>query len=32
MVVTKSNLQAYIAGKTWTQPVAGKPEYDTGHA
>lgn len=30
-VVTKSNLTAYIAGKTFTAPVASTPEYDTGH-
>jgi ribose transport system substrate-binding protein len=30
-VVTKANLDAYIAGKTFTAPIASTPEYDTGH-
>ncbi len=29
-VVDISNLDAYIAGVTWTPPVAGVPEYDNG--
>jgi hypothetical protein len=30
-VVTKANLKAYLAGTTFTAPVASTPEYDTGH-
>lgn len=29
-VVNIHNLDAYIAGDTWTDPVAGEPEYDNG--
>lgn len=31
-VVTKANLSAYLANKTFTAPIASKPELDTGHA
>jgi ABC-type sugar transport system substrate-binding protein len=31
-VVTKANLEAYLANKTWTAPIPSKPELDTGHA
>ena len=30
IVVDASNVDDYIAGKTWTAPVAGSPEYDNG--
>ncbi len=28
VVVDKSNVDAYVAGETWTPPVAGSPEFD----
>lgn len=28
VVVTPENLEAYLAGELWTEPVAGFPEYD----
>lgn len=30
IVVDQSNLDDYEAGKTWTEPVEGKPELDSG--
>ncbi len=30
VVVTPDNLEAYLAGELWTDPVAGFPEYDNG--
>jgi ABC-type sugar transport system substrate-binding protein len=30
VVVDASNVDAYIAGATWTSPVAGLPEFDNG--
>ncbi len=30
VVVDASNLDAYVAGETWTSPVAGSPEMDNG--
>lgn len=30
-VVTQANLAAYVSGKTFTAPIAGQPELDTGH-
>jgi ribose transport system substrate-binding protein len=30
IVVDESNVDAYIAGETWTNPVAGSPELDNG--
>jgi ABC-type sugar transport system substrate-binding protein len=30
VVVDRSNLEAYIAGDTWTDPVPGQPEIDNG--
>jgi ABC-type sugar transport system substrate-binding protein len=30
VVVTQDNLADYLAGKLWTDPVAGKPELDNG--
>jgi hypothetical protein len=29
-VVDLSNLDAYVAGDTWTEPVAGSAEQDNG--
>jgi ribose transport system substrate-binding protein len=28
VVVTPENLDAYLAGELWTEPVAGAPELD----
>jgi ribose transport system substrate-binding protein len=28
VVVTPENLEAYLAGELWTEPVAGAPELD----
>jgi ribose transport system substrate-binding protein len=30
VVVTPENLDAYLAGELWTEPVAGSPELDNG--
>ena len=30
VVVTPDNLDAYLAGELWTEPVAGAPELDNG--
>ena len=30
VVVTPDNLDAYLAGELWTEPVAGSPELDNG--
>lgn len=30
VVVTPDNLEAYLAGELWTEPVAGAPELDNG--
>ncbi len=30
VVVTPENLEAYLAGELWTEPVAGFPEFDNG--
>jgi ribose transport system substrate-binding protein len=30
-VVLKDNLDAYLSGKTFSAPIAGKPEEDSGH-
>jgi len=30
VVVTPENLQDYLDGKLWTEPVAGQPETDNG--
>lgn len=30
VVVTPDNLEAYLAGELWTEPVAGFPEFDNG--
>ena len=30
VVVDESNVEAYVAGETWTPPVAGYPELDNG--
>ncbi len=30
VVVDASNLDGYLSGKTWTEPVAGSPEVDNG--
>jgi ABC-type sugar transport system substrate-binding protein len=30
IVVDQSNLEDYEAGKTWTEPIEGKPELDNG--
>lgn len=30
VVVTPENLEAYLAGELWTEPVSGFPEFDNG--
>lgn len=30
VVVTPDNLEAYLAGELWTEPIAGFPEFDNG--
>jgi ribose transport system substrate-binding protein len=30
VVVDAANVDDYIAGKTWTAPIAGAPEFDNG--
>jgi ribose transport system substrate-binding protein len=30
LVVDQTNLSEYRSGKTWTEPIEGKPELDNG--